>query len=431
MVLHKFRSISTLSEHKQQRFLKFNLKTINGILEALDSGTTLQRLLKEDTLHFLERYEEVLRLFARVASDDDYPLCYSHLRLARQEMSQSPTRKGKVELDDFLEAELSREPQKGFIVGVGANELDGVLLPIATSLTYSLTSEKVLVTGAVSASGDSSAQMEMAVQMTQQSAQEALTLVKNYFQALTPEISSARLLGGFLANLTIHHQLLSASYSVGGPSAGYALALNTLSALLHIPIYNDFGITGAPWTKGVTKDEVGGSVIIGGHKKKTEKVLQYLRRMYMPRQNYLSLESDFLINYWMQDKDILGVTHFGDLVPETIWLGDDYEKLLMELIDVRIRYKLKKFQSNEIDEKAKEQIIRLKAKLRQLAEQEMVRKLNAIRNYLSNPEQDPLTSLETIFQQNEKVTVKVKKQMFNLFDPIQERIRSWKDKSNR
>ena len=430
MVLHKFRSISTLSEHKQQRFLKFNLKTINGILEALDSGTTLQRLLKEDTLHFLERYEEVLRLFARVASDDDYPLCYSHLRLARQEMSQSPTRKGKVELDDFLEAELSREPQKGFIVGVGANELDGVLLPIATSLTYSLTSEKVLVTGAVSASGDSSAQMEMAVQMTQQSAQEALTLVKNYFQALTPEISSARLLGGFLANLTIHHQLLSASYSVGGPSAGYALALNTLSALLHIPIYNDFGITGAPWTKGVTKDEVGGSVIIGGHKKKTEKVLQYLRRMYMPRQNYLSLESDFLINYWMQDKDILGVTHFGDLVPETIWLGDDYEKLLMELIDVRIRYKLKKFQSNEIDEKAKEQIIRLKAKLRQLAEQEMVRKLNAIRNYLSNPEQDPLTSLEAMFQQNEKVTVKVKKQMFNLFDPIQERIRSWKDKSN-
>ncbi|MDX2501624.1 MAG: hypothetical protein QNL14_14130, partial [Deltaproteobacteria bacterium] len=81
----------------------------------------------------------------------------------------------------------------------------------------------------------------------------------------------SRLLGDFLDHYTIHHQLLSASYNVGGPSAGYALALNTLSTLLLIPVYNDFGITGAPWTKGVKKGEVGGSVIIGGHEKKAEK----------------------------------------------------------------------------------------------------------------------------------------------------------------
>jgi SpoVK/Ycf46/Vps4 family AAA+-type ATPase len=427
-VLQKFRSISSQSPEEQERFLKFNLKTMSGILEAFGNPGDLQKTLKQSPAEFLERYDEVVQVFSAITSDADYPLSSSHLRLARQEMSQSPTKKGKADLDDFLEAELSIEPQKGFIVGVGANDIDGVLLPIATSLTYSLTSEKVLVTGAVSASGDSSAQLEMAVQMTQQSAQEALTLVKNYFQALTPEISTAKLLGELLSNMTIHHQLLSASYNVGGPSAGYALALNTMSALLHIPIYNDFGITGAPWTKGVTKDEVGGSVIIGGHKKKTEKVLQYLRRMYMPRQNYESLENDFLIGYWALDKDILGVTHFGDLVPETIWLGEDYEEKLLELIDLRIKYKLKKYQSSEIDEKGEEDIIRLKSLLRQQAEQEITRKLGAIKDYLTNPERDPLVSLESIFQQDDsKVARIVKKKMFNIFEPLNDRLRSWQE----
>ena len=93
----------------------------------------------------------------------------------RQAISQSPTKKGKVQLDEFLEAELSQEPQVGFIIGVGANDVTGVLLPIATSLTYGLSSEKVMVTGAVSSSSSAGAQMEMAVQMTQQSAHEALT----------------------------------------------------------------------------------------------------------------------------------------------------------------------------------------------------------------------------------------------------------------
>ncbi|MEJ2056562.1 MAG: AAA family ATPase [Desulfofustis sp.] len=423
MVLKKFREISSLSPEKQERFLKFNLKTLTGILEAVGDSGRLLKALHESTTMFLNHYDEALALFAGVSSETDYPLCQSHLNHARLEMSHSPTRKGKVELDDFLEAELSREPQKGFIVGVGANEVDGVLLPIATSLTYSLSAEKVLVTGAVSASGDSSAQMEMAVQMTQQSAQEALTLVKNYFQALIPQYSMAKLLGEFLTKLTIHHQLLSTTYTVGGPSAGYALALNTLSAILHIPIYNDFGITGAPWTKGVTKNEVGGSVIIGGHKRKTEKVLQYLRRMYMPRQNYKSLEIDFLIGYWSQNKDILEVTHFGELVPETIWLGEDYEKTLLELTDQRIRYKLKKYQNNEIDEAADENIIRLKSILKQQAEKEIVRKIEAIKHYLSNPDHDPLISLESIFTEEPALVSGQVKKALGLFDTITRRFK--------
>ncbi len=415
-VLKKFRAISSISLKKQEKFLKFNLKTINGILNAFNDPHSLKKTLKESTKQFLSRYDEILSVFSGIEKDSDYPLCFSHLRAVRQETSQSPIKRGKVELDEFLEAELSQEPQIGFIVGVGASDVEGVLLPIATSLTYGLSSERVLVTGAVSATGSASAQMEMAVKMTQQSAQEALTLVKNYLQALEPEISMAKLLGEILGKLTIHHQLLSASYSVGGPSAGYALALNTLSAILHIPIYNDFGITGAPWTKGVTKGEVGGSVIIGGHKKKTEKVLQYLRRMYMPRQNYHDLENDFLINYWTHGKDILGVTHFGDLVPETIWLDKEYEKYVVELVEQRIKFKLDKYHNKIVDEKGKENIIRLKAILRNKAEEEILRKIRALRSFLRNPHRDPLTPLNTIYQKKEKVVKKV----FNVFDPIRD-----------
>lgn len=415
-VLRKFKEISTISKDKQKKFLTFNLKTISGILEALEGSHELQKALRESPESFLDHYEEAMQLFSDVTDEESYPLCHSHLRNVRKETSQNPVRKGKVELDTFLEAELSQEPQKGFIVGVGANDVEGVLLPIATSLTYGLTSEKVLVTGAVSATGAGDGQLEMAVKMTEQSAQEALTLVKNYFQALEPEISMAKLLGEFLSKLTIHHQLLSASYNVGGPSAGYALALNTLSAILHIPIYNDFGITGAPWTKGVTKDEVGGSVIIGGHKKKTEKVLRYLRRMYMPKQNYNSLETDFLINYWSQGKDILGVSHFGDLVPETIWLGEDYEKLVQELTEQRIEFKLNKYQNNISDDIAKENIIRLKSLLRLKAEKEIVRKIQAIRTHLKNPNHDPLTSLEAIFEGKYQTAKKV----IGVLDPIKD-----------
>jgi hypothetical protein len=227
-------------------------------------------------------------------------------------------------------------------------------------------------------------------------------MVQNYFQALSPKISIARLFGEFLEKFTIHHQLLSASYTVGGPSAGYALALNTLSGLLHIPIYHDFGITGAPWTKGVKKDEVGGSVIIGGHKKKTEKVLLHLRRMYMPLQNYKDLELDFLFGYWLQNKDILGVSNFGDLVPELIWLGPDYEKTLLALTSYRLEYKLKKYKDLKQDELLKEKILTLKADLKYQAEQEIVDRLEAIRRYLRNPDRDPHLSMEEIFKRRPK-----------------------------
>ncbi len=401
-VLSKFRNQLHASREAKEYFIKFNFKTLIGVLEALDSPKSIRSKIKGDPLKFIQHYDEVIDQIERIKTNGDYPLMKSHLQTARQEISQSPTKKGKVQLDEFLEAELSQEPQIGFVIGVGASDVSGILLPIATSLTYSLSPDKVLVTGAVSSSSPAAAELEMAVQMTQQSAQEAFTMVKNYLQELYSKVSVARMLGEFLEKYSIHHQLLSASYNVGGPSAGYALALNTLSAILHIPIYNDFGITGAPWTNGVKKGEVGGSVIIGGHTKKAEKVLLYLRRMYMPLQNYKDLELEFLLSYWSKDKDILGVTNFGDLVPEVVWLGPDYERELLELVSMRIDYKQKKYHGNHKLPEIKDAILKKKAFLRIQVEKEIISRLEAIRYYLRNPVSDPHLSLNEIFRKRKK-----------------------------
>ncbi|WP_076750425.1 AAA family ATPase [Desulfatitalea tepidiphila] len=397
-VLLRFRDMQAADEDIRVNFVKFNLKTLVGIVEAVDLPAPLRNELKAKPLKILDHFDEIKAACDRVESADAYPLTRSHLASAKAEISQSPVKKGKVQLDEFLEAELSQEPQVGFIIGVGASDTAGVLLPIATSLTYRVSSKNVLVTGAVSSPSSAAAQLDMAVQMTQQSAQEALTMVKNYLQGLDPKVSTARLLGDFLEDYTIHHQLLSASYNVGGPSAGYALAINTLSALMLIPVLNDFGITGAPWTKGVKPGEVGGSVIIGGHKKKTEKVLTYLRRMYMPLKNYMDLDQDFLMGYWSQGKDILGVTHFGDLIPEVVWLSPSYGKRLEELIHLRIQYKLAKYKSESPPQEIKERILAIKEELRGQVEKQLQERLAALRYYLRSPVRDPHLSLSEIYR---------------------------------
>jgi transitional endoplasmic reticulum ATPase len=406
-VLLRSRIYLTKQKQDRENFVKFNFKTLIGILDAINAPESLTNEVRNDPTQFLDRFEEIVNLFSTVQDMKTYPLMPSHLLSARTEISGSPMRKGKVQLDEFLEAELSQEPQVGFIIGVGANDVTGVLLPIATSLTYSLSAEKVLVTGAVTTSSPAAAELDMAVQMTQQSAKEALTMIKNYFQSLNHKVSIAKLLGEFLDKYTIHHQLLSASYNVGGPSAGYALALNTLSALLHIPIYNDFGITGAPWTKGVKPGEVGGSVIIGGHKKKAEKVLIYLRRMYMPLQNYKDLDPEFLANYWMQNKDILAVTHFGDLVPEVVCLDKEYEQILQKLITMRINYKLLTYNKDDSDKDMQEEIQKMRDVLKARFEKEIKNRLKAIRNYLRNPISDPHLSLEEIFKEKSPQPIEV------------------------
>ena len=414
-VLQRARSYSDQNWEYRENFVKFNFKTLLGILDAVGAPESVKNEVRVDPRQFLNRYSEMVELFSHVEGMETYPLKLSHLISARSEISGSPVRKGRVQLEEFLESELSQEPQVGFIIGVGANDVTGMLLPIATSLTYSLSSEKVIVTGAVSTTSPGAAEMDMAVQMTQQSAKEALTMIKNYLQSMEHKVSIPRLMGEFLDKYCLHHQLLSASYNVGGPSAGYALALNTLSALLNIPIYNDFGITGAPWTKGVKRGEIGGSVIIGGHKKKTEKVLSHLRRMYMPLQNYKDLEPDFLANYWSQGKDVLAVTHFGDLVPEVVWLDDEYEKVLLEMISARIAYKLHMHRGEKPPDQIEDQIRERKDYLRTRFEKEIKLRLQAIRQYLRDPVRDPHLSLEEIFKERAYRPMEIVKPFIDYF----------------
>jgi hypothetical protein len=105
------------------------------------------------------------------------------------------------------------------------------------------------------------------------------------------------------------------------------------------------------------------------------------------------------MSYWSQEKDILGVNNFGDLVPEVVWLGPDYEEKLLELIDIRIHYKINKYQGKKPDESVKQRILDLKTALRSQLEQELVQRLEAIRRYLRNPEKDPHLSLEEILRE--------------------------------
>ncbi|MBI9090185.1 MAG: AAA family ATPase [Desulfobacterium sp.] len=397
-VLVRLRELEHAPPEDKVGFIKFNFKTLLGILDAMNAPPLLKADIKGDPVNFVRRYSAILDLVKKVEKEEQYPLKESHLESARREISQSPVRKGAVQLNEFLEAELSQEPQIGFIIGVGANDVTGMLLPIATSLTAKLDQSQVLVTGAVSSTADTAAQMDMAVQMTRQSAREAFTMVKNYLQELTPKISIAGLFEDFLGRYAIHHQLLSASYNVGGPSAGYALALNTLSALLRIPLCNDFGITGAPWTKGVKKNEVGGSVIIGGHRKKTEKVLLHLRRMYMPLQNYKDLEPEFLMGYWERGKDIMGVTHFADLISEVVSLDDLYANELQKLIDMRIQIKLEDYHGAKRCPHLKGNILQGKRELRKRVEAVILSRINAIRTYLLVPDRDRYISHSQIFK---------------------------------
>ncbi|MCG8565241.1 MAG: AAA family ATPase, partial [Desulfobacterales bacterium] len=396
-VLMELRRLKESTRTEKQEFVKLNFKTILGMLDAVKAPPLLKSNIKNDLNNFAEHYDQILDMVADIDHESDYPLVETHLDSARREISQSPVRKGSTQLNEFLETELSKEPQVGFIIGVGANDVTGMLLPIATSLTGRVWESPIIVTGAVSSSASAAAQLDMAVQMTRQSAQEALTMVKNYIQELAPDISIPWLFGDFLKQYSLHHQLLSASYNVGGPSAGYALALNTLSALLRIPLCFDFGITGAPWTKGVRKDEVGGSVIIGGHRKKTEKVLLYLRRMYMPLQNYKDLEPEFLMGYWERKKDVIAVTHFADLMPEVLYLDEDHNAQREELIAMRIQYKREKYYASGRTPGLKQKILAAKKGMRRRAEQEILRRINAVRLYLTDGDREKYISHERIF----------------------------------
>ena len=115
---------------------------------------------------------------------------------------------------------------------------------------------------------------------------------------------------------------------------------------------------------------------------------------------------EFLENYWSQGKDLLGVTHFGDLVPEVMYFGEEHEKKLLELIEMRIEYKLKKYLGNKSSGEVKEDILKRKDVLKDQAEKEILSRLNALRKYLRTPSRDPHISLEEIFRQRKQRKIK-------------------------
>ena len=383
-VLGKLMEAVAGSAEERARFVRFNYKTLVGLLEGAGGDADLAFQARHGEEPLLENLDGVAEQLRRIHAAGVFPISHWHLTSARQQLAASPTRKGKQQLDEFLETELSREPQVGFVVGVGANETSGVLLPIASSLVYRMFQEKIVVTGAVSSAAPGAAELDLAVQMTRQSAQEALTLVENYLQSLCSGFNVSRVLGEYMDGYSIHHQLLSASYSVGGPSAGFALAINTLSVLLDLPVLNDFGITGAPWIKGAQTSEIGASVIIGGHRKKTEKVLQYLPRMYMPLQNYLDLEPEVLEAYRLEGRDIRAVRSFSALVAEVFFFGPDYDRRLQDFLQRRREADLGLVSAGEGEGRGA--LTDEERELRRSAEEVIRRRVEALRRHVGDAE---------------------------------------------
>ena len=122
--------------------------------------------------------------------------------------------------------------------------------------------------------------------------------------------------------------------------------------------------------------------------------------MYMPQKNYADIQQEHLVNYWRQDKDIIGVSHFGDLIPEVLWLGHEYGEHISQLLDMRIKRKLRQYRGQRIDTELADRIANAKQALRQRREKEISRRLEAIRAYLLNTERDPHISVAEILGNN-------------------------------
>jgi transitional endoplasmic reticulum ATPase len=95
-----------------------------------------------------------------------------------------------------------------------------------------------------------------------------------------------------------------------------------------------------------------------------------------------------------------------------MYFGEEYEKHLLNLIDLRIDYKLKKFRGNLVYKENKEDILIIKQELRDQAEKEILSRLSALRRYLRTPARDPHLSLEEIFRQRKKRNFKT------FFEPL-------------
>lgn len=395
-------------ESKLEEFMKFNAKSLVRALDALGADSKLVGLVKKDSKVLFKNKEKIYEAIKSVNKPEDYVLTESHLISARDDILKNPSKKALKGLDEFLSEELSIEPQVGKIVGAAYGQNIGLLVPINTNLIPKADGdEDIIVTGVTK--GSALQQVDYP-EMTTQSAREALTLNMHYFQNLFSEdkdlknLDAARIAGIILETRTIHHQMESVNYQGGGPSAGFALSINTLSVLLNLPVYNDFGITGAPGTRGVSKDKAGSSVMIGGEDKKTERVLIDLRRMYVPKKNYHTIPTDLHEVYWSEGKIVIPVGDYREIIPEVLWFGKEHDKKLQTLINERIEYNKKSIYTSEDDlKKEKAELTKLEKALKGNAESEIMRRLEAVNDFYRDLEKDEFASLDSIFEKYDSV----------------------------
>lgn len=393
---------------KLEEFIKFNAKSLIRALEALGADPKVVGLAKKDAGVLFKNKELIYETFKAINKPEDYVLKESHLSNARDDLLKNPSKKALKGLDEFLSEELSIEPQVGKIVGAAYGQNIGLLVPINSNLIPKPESnEDVIVTGVTK--GSALQQVDY-TEMTTQSAREALTLNIHYFQNLFSEgehlkgLDAARVIGSLLKTRSIHHQMESVNYMGGGPSAGFALSINTLSVLLNLPVYNDFGITGAPGTRGISKDKAGSSVMIGGEDKKTERVLVDLRRMYVPNKNYHTITNDLHEAYWQEGKIVIPVGDYRDIIPEVLYFSREHDKKLQKLIKSRIEYNKKAIFTPEDElKKEKRKINRLEKDIKTTAEFEIMRRLVAINNFYRDPKKDEFASLDSIFEEYDPI----------------------------
>jgi len=188
---------------------------------------------------------------------------------------------------------------------------------------------------------------------------------------------------------------LTANYAAGGPSAGFALTINTLSVLLNLEVMNDFGITGAPWAGGITKKDVGSPVIIGGVEFKADVVLtaEPLRRMFVPHKNYSQITQAELDSYWAEGKTVNPVYNFRQLVPEVYAFNDNHIKELDQLLKLQIGYNIANAENNTEDsEKLRISVDELTGKMKRQAEVEIIRRAKCLYNFAfeKNPQKNAL-----------------------------------------
>jgi hypothetical protein len=321
------------------------------------------------------------------------------LERAKEDRIKTPAVKGRLNLDDYLEGQLSTEPQVGFVIGAGATETMGLLVPISSSLVYGedYRGDKIVVTGAVNVSAPQAAELNAAVEMMKQSSSEALTLIYNYLDSLLPGKDVNRIIGTYLKDNHFHHQFLTAQYLGGGPSAGMALAINTMSVILGVPVRNDFGITGAPWSRGRSKKDVGSAVIIGGTHHKAQVVLSYLDRMYVPVQNVKDLDLLTLEGYWSNGKDVVGYQSFPTIVGEVYQWEPELEGKVQELFEKRVEAKRQELVDVDDSIRLFAEVAELSQTVRERTENLIRGKILAIEQYLKNSDREKFVSLEDIF----------------------------------